>query len=58
MDIRPKDLSKIGYTNNIARSLAINIINKHCKHNTKQQILVTLYDLLQYPDKYLSLIHI
>lgn len=52
MDIRPKDLSKIGYTNNIARSLAINIINKHCKHNTKQQILVTLYDLLQYPDKY------
>jgi len=52
MDIRPKELSKIGYTNNVARSLAINIISKHCKHDTKEQILMTLSDLLQYPDKY------
>lgn len=52
MDIRPKELSKIGYTNNVARSLAINIISKHCKHDTKEQILITLCDLLQYPDKY------
>lgn len=52
MGIRTKDLSKIGYTNNIARSLAINITAKHCKHDTKEQILNTLIDILVYPEKY------
>ncbi|NDV83153.1 RtcB family protein [Bacteroides sp. 51] len=52
MGIRPKELSKLGYTNNVARSLAINIVNKHCKHDNKQQIETTLADLLQYPEKY------
>jgi len=52
MGIRPKDLSKIGYTNNIARSLAINLVSKHCKHNSKEEIAKTLIDILEYPDKY------
>lgn len=52
MGIRPKELSKIGYTNNVARSLAINIVNRHCKHNTKEEIISLLSDLLEYPDKY------
>ena len=52
MNIRLKELSKIGYTDNVARSLAINIISKHCKYDTKETILSTLSDLLQYPDKY------
>lgn len=52
MNIRSKELSKIGYTNNIARSLATNIISKYCKHDTKEQVLSTLTDILEYPDKY------
>ena len=52
MNIRTKDLSKLGYTNNIARSLAIQIISKHCKHDTKDQITETLVDILNYPEKY------
>ncbi|NDV64383.1 RtcB family protein [Bacteroides sp. 224] len=52
MGIQPKELSKLGYTNNVARSLAINIINKHCKHETKEQIIAVLNDLLQYPERY------
>ena len=52
MGIRTKDLSKIGYTNNIARSLAINITGKYCKHDTNEQILTTLIDILEYPEKY------
>lgn len=52
MGIRPKELSKLGYTNNVARSLAITIVNKHCKHETKKEIETTLTDLLHYPEKY------
>lgn len=52
MEIRTKDLSKIGYTNNLARSKAVNIINKHCKHDSKETILSLLADLLEYPEKY------
>lgn len=54
MGIKPKELSKIGYTNNVARSLAISIVNKHCKHNTKEQIVNTLIDLLENPEQYKS----
>ncbi len=52
MSIRFKELSKIGYTNNVARSLALGIISKYCKHSTKDEVLAILSDLLQYPDKY------
>lgn len=52
MGIQPKELSKLGYTNNIARSLAINIISKHCKHNTKEEIKTILINLLENPPKY------
>jgi tRNA-splicing ligase RtcB len=52
MGIQPKELSKLGYTNNIARSLAINIISRHCKHNTKEEIKTILIDLLENPPKY------
>lgn len=52
MGIQPKELSKLGYTNNVARSLAINIVNKHCKYNTKAQIIEILSDMLDYPEKY------
>ena len=52
MGIQPKELSKLGYTNNIARSLAINTISKYCKHNTKEEIKLILVDLLNNPEKY------
>lgn len=52
MNIHTKELSKIGYTNHVARSKAINIINKHCKHDSREQILAVLCDLLEYPEKY------
>ncbi len=52
MDIRPKELTRLGYTNNIARSLAINIISKHCKHNTSEEITAILKDMQENPEKY------
>ena len=65
MGIRLKDLSKLGYRDNVARSLAVAIVGKHCKHQSKEQIIKTLSDVLENPDTYkenetwgLSLIHI
>lgn len=52
MAIRTKDLSKIGYTDNVARSKAVNIISKHCKHDSKETVLAVLSDLLENPGKY------
>jgi len=52
MGIRLKELSKIGYTNNVARSLATLAISKHCKHTPKEEIMELLCDLLEYPEKY------
>lgn len=52
MGIQPKVLSKLGYTNHVARSLATTIINKYCKHDSQEEIIATLSDLLNYPEKY------
>ena len=52
MNIRLKELSKLGYTNNVARSLALGIISKYCKHSTKEEVTAVLSDILQYPNKY------
>lgn len=52
MGIRPKELSKLGYTDHIARSLAVNIISKHCKHDSKEEIIATLSALLEDPGIY------
>ena len=38
MGIRLKDLSKLGYRDNVARSLVVDIVSKHCKYYTKEQI--------------------
>ena len=52
MGIRLKDLSKLGYRDNVARSLAVAIVGKHCKHQSKEQIIKTLSDVLENPDTY------
>lgn len=47
-----KELSKIGLTDNVARSLAVTIISKYCKHETKERIVSVLTDVLQNPEEY------
>ena len=52
MGIRLKDLSKLGYRDNVARSLAVALVGKYCKHETKVQILAALGDILKNPVVY------
>lgn len=52
MGIRLKDLSKLGYRDNVARSLAVALVNKYCKHETKERILAILGDVLGNPEIY------
>ena len=51
-NIKPKELSKIGYTYNVARSLAIELVAKHCKHYTQEEIINLLQDIHLHPDQY------
>ena len=50
--IKTKELSKIGYTNDRARSLVINIISKHFKHHTKEQLITLLTNIKNNPAEY------
>jgi tRNA-splicing ligase RtcB len=50
--IKTKELSKIGYTNDRARSLVINIISKHFKHHTKEQLITLLTNIKNNPAAY------
>ena len=54
IQIQPKILSKIGYTNNVARSLATNIISKHCKHDTKENVIRILEQILETPRNFVE----
>jgi len=51
-NIKPKELSKLGYTDNVARSLAIELVAKHCKHHTQEEIIHILQDIIHSPDSY------
>ena len=51
-NIKPKELSKLGYTDNVARSLAIELVAKHCKHNTQEEIINLLHSIRQHPEQY------
>ena len=50
--MRLKDLSKLGYTDNVARSLAVAVVSKYCKHESKEEILAQLADVLDNPENY------
>lgn len=50
--IKTKELSKIGYTNDQARSLVINIISRHFKHHSKPEIMQLLTNIKEDPAKY------
>ncbi|HTI92775.1 MAG TPA: RtcB family protein [Puia sp.] len=52
--LKAKDLSKIGYTNDQARSLVINLISKHFKHHSKQEIIDLLTHIKADPGAYLK----
>jgi tRNA-splicing ligase RtcB len=51
-NIKPKELSKLGYTDNVARSLAIELVARHCKHHTQEEIINLLQDIVQSPERY------
>jgi len=53
-NLKTKELSKIGYTNDQTRSLVINIISKHFKHTAKADILALLSKIKDKPEAYLQ----
>jgi len=52
--IKTKDLSKIGYTDNVSRSIAITIVNRYFKHLTKEEVFEILLEVKEDPSSYLQ----
>lgn len=52
--IKGKDLKKINYTGDRAKSLAIDIMSRHFKHLSKMEKLDLLQDVLLHPEDYLQ----
>ena len=52
--VKAKDLSKIGYTNDQARSLVINIISKHFKHHSTEEVMELLKDIKARPEDFIN----
>jgi tRNA-splicing ligase RtcB len=52
--LKAKDLSKIGYTNDQARSLVINMISKHFKHHSKEELVELLTNIKASPETYIK----
>ena len=50
--IQPKALTRLGINDDMARSIAMATIAKHCKHDTTQQILSTLENIILHPEDY------
>jgi tRNA-splicing ligase RtcB len=51
-NIKPKELSKLGYTDNVARSLAIELVAKNCKHLSGEEISKLLREIKDNPEQY------
>ncbi|HEX8549626.1 MAG TPA: RtcB family protein [Cytophagaceae bacterium] len=52
--IKSKDLTKIGYNNDVARSVAMSLTSKHFKHSPKDEVLRLLVELKDNPDNFLQ----
>ncbi len=52
--LRGKELKRIGYSNDRAISLAINLVGRHCKRTDKAEVLVLLEKINLNPGKYLA----
>lgn len=50
--LRTKELSKLGYTNDVSRSLAINILSKHFKYLSKNELTTMLLNIKNKPEDY------
>ena len=50
--IRGKDLNKIGYDNDVSRSVAITTALRHLKHSKKEEILDVFQKVKQTPEEY------
>jgi tRNA-splicing ligase RtcB (3'-phosphate/5'-hydroxy nucleic acid ligase) len=53
-NIKAKDLSKIGYDNNVSRSIAITLAARQLKHIEKQEVLRMLTDLKDSPESFIE----
>ncbi|RYZ46744.1 MAG: RtcB family protein [Sphingobacteriales bacterium] len=53
-NFKTKELSKLGYTDNIQRSLAINILSKHFKHSDKAALTTLLTNIKNNPQDYVN----
>jgi tRNA-splicing ligase RtcB len=51
-NIKPKELSRLGYTDNKARSLAIELVARNCKHMSSEEITNLLGDIQLHPTTY------
>jgi tRNA-splicing ligase RtcB len=52
--IKTKELSKIGYTNDVTRSLVVNTISKYFKHESKETLITLLTNLKNKPEDYVT----
>ncbi len=52
--LKPKELSKIGYTNDQARSLVMNIISKYFKHHSKEELIAMLVEIKASPETFVA----
>lgn len=50
--IKAKELKRIGLADDIARSLAVGLIGKHCKHKSEQDTIQVLSEVVESPEKY------
>lgn len=50
--IKPKELIQLGFPQNLAISLTINILEKHFKHDTEETVIPILTQLLAAPNDY------
>ena len=51
-NIKAKELSKLGFTDNVARSVAIELVAKNCKHFSNEEICKLLQDINECPEQY------
>ncbi len=52
--IKGKDLRKINFPNNESKSLTINILSKHFKHDAKDEKIKIIQNVLLHPENYLE----
>ena len=52
--INIKDLSVIGFPSDVARSLTLNIMNRHFKHTSNEEKLKLIHNVLEQPESYVD----